>query len=330
MNSDTDSDWDSMSEAPPTTNNKSIDVIDKYPPPLTNNPETRSKINSQQYSKSHTQQTQNYDKESAKIIAQQAAVKHHSRYNQQNMEQRVQDVNVQGMPKSSTKKEPLNDKAKLPISAKRMQSSKDSGIDTDTVCSSNVTLDTVRVDIDKNDHKIELKANIPTEGIPNKGYDDDSDDSTIENNLAQHNFKKYPDPEERINLLQLQELKTKYFQVEFESEGLLVDKAIPSIVFCCTTVSAEVLGLLKIPLVIIFVFIGQIVRVLTSSILRPFSDYIFKPLLVSLHNLILSPLFSLLYNISSMVATTLSPCCNINKYHPLWNYREHKDQQISV
>ena len=51
MNSDTDSDWYSMSEAPPTTNNKAIDVIDKYHPPLTNNPETRSKIHSQQYFK---------------------------------------------------------------------------------------------------------------------------------------------------------------------------------------------------------------------------------------------------------------------------------------
>ena len=257
-------------------------------------------------------------------------MKQHSRYNQQNVEQRVQDVQVQGKPKSSTKKEPLNDKRKLPISATQMQSSKDSGIETDTVCSSNVTLDTVRVDIDKNDHKMEFTANIPTEGIPNKGYDDDSDDSTIENNLAKHNSKPYPDPDERINLLQFQELKTKYFQVEFESEGLLVDKAIPSIVFCCTTVSAEVLGLLKIPLVIIFVFIGQILQVLTSSILRPSSDYIFKPLLVSLHNLILSPLFSLLYNISSMVATTLSPCCNIKKYHPSWNYNQLRDQQMNV
>ena len=58
-------------------------------------------------------------------------------------------------------------------------------------------------------------------GFYNKSYDEDSDDLTIENNLGNRNFQPYPDPDERIHLLQFQELKTKYFQVEFESEGLL-------------------------------------------------------------------------------------------------------------
>ena len=30
MNSDSDSDWDSMSEGPPITKNSAIDIIDKY------------------------------------------------------------------------------------------------------------------------------------------------------------------------------------------------------------------------------------------------------------------------------------------------------------
>ena len=248
-------------------------------------------------------------------------MKQQSRNNQHNIEQRTPNDHYRA---KATQEDQLGDNVKLP--AKLIPSSNDSGIDTGTVCSSNITPDRVRGNIAKN----ELKGNILEAGIDNNGYDEDSEDSTIENNLANQNFKPYPDPDERINLLQFQELKPRYFQVEFKSEGLLVDKAIPSIVFCCTTVSAEVLGLMKIPLVIIFVIIGQILRVLTSSILRPFSDYIFKPLLVSLHNLILSPLFSLLYNISSMVATTLSPCCYIRKYHPSWKYSQHRDRLENV
>ena len=76
MNSDSDSDWDRMSEAPHITNTSAIDNLNKYPPPLANNPETRNKINSQRHSNSHTQQAQTYDMERANIIAQEAAVKH--------------------------------------------------------------------------------------------------------------------------------------------------------------------------------------------------------------------------------------------------------------
>ena len=176
----------------------------------------------------------------------------------------------------------------------------------------------------------ELKGDLLEVGFVDIGFEEGIDESNTENNQQNQNFKPYPEPNEKSNLLQFEEIKTKYFQIEFENEGLLVDKAIPSIVSCCTTISAEVLGLVKIPLVMVFVFVGQVLRVLISSILRPFSDYIFKPLLVSLHNLILSPLFSLLFNISSMVATTLSPCCTIEKYSPTWNYGLHKDRQLSV
>jgi hypothetical protein len=67
MNSDSDSDWESMPEAPPVTNIKSIDK------------------------NSHSQQKDNGQIERANIIAQEAAVKHHSRNNQQCLEESIQD-----------------------------------------------------------------------------------------------------------------------------------------------------------------------------------------------------------------------------------------------
>ena len=81
MNSDSDSDWDSMSEAPPITCNKAIDNNTKYPPPLTNNPEARNKMKSQ---KSHPQQTH---AERTNIITSEAMVNHNSRYYQRNVGQ---------------------------------------------------------------------------------------------------------------------------------------------------------------------------------------------------------------------------------------------------
>ena len=95
MNSDSDSDWDSMSEAPHITNNKSMDNNTKYPPPQGNNTETRNKINSHQHlvthSKSHTQQSENDQRESKSINDQKAAVKQHLRNNQQYLEHRTQN-----------------------------------------------------------------------------------------------------------------------------------------------------------------------------------------------------------------------------------------------
>ena len=114
------------------------------------------------------------------------------------MEQSAIDDHVQGKPKT-TKKEPLDNKAEIP--ANQIPSSKDSGIDTGTICSSNISPDTVRGNKAKIDHNMELKGNILEAGIDNAGYEEDSDVPTIENNLANHNFKPYPEPDERINLL---------------------------------------------------------------------------------------------------------------------------------
>ena len=123
---------------------------------------------------------------------------------QQRLEKRIQDDYAHA---KSRKGEPLCNKAKIPSPAKQIPSSKDSGIDTGTVCSSNMSPDTVKVNMTKNYHEMGFKGNVPEVGIDNTCYDEDSADSTIQNNLAKHNFKPFPDPYERINLLRFQELK---------------------------------------------------------------------------------------------------------------------------
>ena len=45
---------------------------------------------------------------------------------------------------------------------------------------------------------------------------------------------------------------------------------------CCSRLTAELLGLLKLPLVLLFVLAGRLLRLLISSLLRPFSDYLLK------------------------------------------------------
>jgi hypothetical protein len=62
-----------------------------------------------------------------------------------------------------------------------------------------------------------------------------------------------------------------------------------------------------------------LLRVVVSSLLRPASDHLLKPLLVAFHNLLLSPVFSLLYHLSRLVATVLSPCCPATLPAP-WRY----------
>ena len=323
MNSD-ESDWDSMSEAPPIPNNQLENTTTKYPPPAPTTQDTRNRINSQQHLSRSSRPAPTQGQEDSP-----AQQPHQGRHGKEREVQGGRKEKVKNL-KGSDNQEEIRGRAKLPVPAKRSPSSKDSGIDTGTVCSSNMTPATVReADINIME-TCQIKGDVLEVGFVNKGFDDTSEDSTNENNLANLNFKPYPDPEERISLLQFEEIKTKYFQIEFENEGLLVDKAIPCIVSFCTKVSAEILGLLKIPLVLVFVIVGQVLRVLTTSILRPFSDFIFKPLLVSLHNLLLSPLFSLLYNISSMVATTISPCCSATRYSPLWSYSEHKENNLPV
>ena len=53
-------------------------------------------------------------------------------------------------------------------------------------------------------------------------------------------------------------MRTRYLQVELEDEGLLVDRILPPIVHCCSRGAAEILGVAKIPAVLLFVFLGQV------------------------------------------------------------------------
>ena len=52
----------------------------------------------------------------------------------------------------------------------------------------------------------------------------------------------------------------RQFQLEFENNGLLADKLIPSVAGACNRLVAEAMGFLKIPLVIVFVCLGQLLR----------------------------------------------------------------------
>ena len=56
---------------------------------------------------------------------------------------------------------------------------------------------------------------------------------------------RYPHAEEKISLLTFEEIKTRYFQIQLEDEGLLVDKIIPGMADCCSRAVAEVLGKLQ-------------------------------------------------------------------------------------
>ena len=286
MNSDSDSDWDSMSEAPPPPLAQGVQAIN----------------NNSRYEEQNNAQNKTRVEEAKK-------------------QERREEQLVQNTGKVKERKEQSNQRSKQPIPAKRSPSSKDSGIDTGTPMNAK---DKSEAPADFGETNCDKKYVLEV-GMVNTGFEFDSDDSSAVEKLGKTNFQPFPQPDERISLLKFDPVETKYFQVVFEDEGLMVDKAIPSIALCCSKVSAEILGLLKVPLVIAFVFVGQILRVLTSSILRPFSDHILKPLIVSINNLVLAPIFSLLYNISSMLATCISPCCNLSKYSPLYSYVDQGD-----
>ena len=94
MNSESDSDWDSMSEAPPIPANNSGHVNTKYPPPVVNDKQTVNKISSQQHLTSDStptaQQSQAECRERANIIAKQAALQHQLQKSKPNLENSFQ------------------------------------------------------------------------------------------------------------------------------------------------------------------------------------------------------------------------------------------------
>ena len=109
-------------------------------------------------------------------------------------------------------------------------------------------------------------------GLDNPSYQKDEDSGAEgERSTKATRPPRLPEPEERICLLPFDDMRTRYLQVELEDEGLLVDRILPPIVRCCSRGAAEILGVAKIPAVLLFVFLGQ-VRVL--SILPLLSFYI--------------------------------------------------------
>lgn len=181
------------------------------------------------------------------------------------------------------------------------------------------------------------KASNALKGVENQSYEGDDNDEDEEGKrgvAAGGDGQKYrlPVPDERIALLPFEEMRTHYLQVEYDDEGLLVDRVLPTLVHCCSRLSAELLGLVKLPLVLLLVCLGQVLKMVTSSLLRPASDHLLKPLLVSLHNLVLSPICSLLYNLSRMIAAIINPCCP-TVVSPPWRYvhtSDSKSEQLQI
>ena len=64
----------------------------------------------------------------------------------------------------------------------------------------------------------------------------------------------------------------KIFQVEYDDEGLLVDRLLPTLVHCCSRASAELLGLVKLPLLLLLVFLGQVSDKILAS-----NDHLDRP-----------------------------------------------------
>ena len=95
--------------------------------------------------------------------------------------------------------------------------SRDSGLDTATTTSSNMTA--------KADH-----------------FTDIAEDLTADNTPVHSGPEKYPVPEATINLLTFEEIRTQYFQIQFADEGLFVDRIIPTLAIFWSRFTSEILG----------------------------------------------------------------------------------------
>ena len=97
--------------------------------------------------------------------------------------------------------------------------SRDSGIDTATVSSSNLS---------------------PTSKT--EQFTDIAEDQARPPAHHTAGARGFPCPEEKINLLTFDEIKTQYFQIQFTDEGLVVDRIIPALADCWSKVMSELLG----------------------------------------------------------------------------------------
>ena len=122
-----------------------------------------------------------------------------------------------------------------------------------------------------------------------------------------------------VHVCNVQDIKTF-------SSSLIIEQDSTNLSCSKKEITNYISGIFKIPMVILFVILGNILRTLISSLIRPCSDHLLKPVLVSIHNLVLAPIFSLLYNLSSMVAMVLSPCCSITRVSAPWQYVTLQDK----
>ena len=248
MNSDSESDWDSMSEAPKAPVGVAqgqkfieLDILSTfldiilglviYPPgPAGSNQAKENKTSKSETSVPAPRPTQstppkspvNNFRQKSNILAQQAAAVAANKQSTVPVP-RVREAKVH-LPKSSNSpKESTN-------------SSRDSGIETSTNPSVNTSPNNLKTDKSKSDTFDDIGG-----GVDNHGYDEDSLDSS-DGFSKENNYQKYPAPEEKISLLTFDDIRTKYFQIQFEDEGLLVDKIIPTIADCCSKLVLEFLG----------------------------------------------------------------------------------------
>jgi len=308
MNSD-ESDWDSMSEAPPVAaNHQGVEL--RYPPPPQSNPTTGA----------------------SQVV-----------YPPQKQQQSKGPGPPQPQPRPKTltppNPKPRPPSSKPPPEAKAQSKSKrPKEVEKEPIKQKNILLtDKTSASLDNsfsdlNQERYEdsglgsspEKAHNALRGLENPSYEgqdeeEDEEEEGLGDEVASGQKYRLPVPDERIALLPFEDMRTHYLQVEYDDEGLLVDRILPTLVHCCSRASAELLGIVKLPLLLILVFLGQVLKMITSSLLRPASDHLLKPLLVSLHNLIFSPICSMLYNLSRMIAAILNPCCP-TLVSPPWRY----------
>merc|ERR1711971_115401 len=299
-------DWDSMSEAPPVAaNQKGVEL--RYPPPPQTNPTGGT----------------------SQVV-----------YPPQKQQQSKGPGPPQPQPRPKTqtppnpKPRPPSSKpppeAKAPSKSKRLKEVEKEPIKQKSIILTDKTsasLDNSFSDLNQERYEDSglgsspEKAHNALRGLENPSYEgqDEEEEEGLGDEVASGQKYRLPVPDERIALLPFEDMRTHYLQVEYDDEGLLVDRILPTLVHCCSRASAELLGIVKLPLLLILVFLGQVLKMITSSLLRPASDHLLKPLLVSLHNLIFSPICSMLYNLSRMIAAILNPCCP-TLVSPPWRY----------
>ena len=242
MNSDSESDWDSMSEAPKIPQGVNQQGLVIYPPGPSLESEKKKNGNvphakplvvppPKPPTTTPPKSPENNFRQKSNILAQQAAAK-------------VSQKKARPEPpKSAPVPKVREHKSNLPTTAPNLKDSvgsRDSGIDTATIPSSNNTPSNIKL---KEKHIKEDANSFDDIGLgqDNLAFDTDSFDSA-EPQPTLKQSKQLPIPDEKINLLSFDEIKTKYFQIQVEDEGLMVDKIIPPIAECCSTLMSEFLG----------------------------------------------------------------------------------------